>query len=1291
MGSGLLLVCLLSCVGVVRSAELPGDSLQRQAPAKQSPVAQSAIAQGPVAQGPSTQGSSREAALLAVRNQPLQAKSIDANVAGIVGLLNDPDPAIQNQALAVILWRPQVFVAQRQRMAAMVTDANQGCIVRALAALVPHLPMPIGECLLLAADNDASKRERGLRAVLAHGLDLAPRVQEVVALWPRRRSGEQLLATLQLLAEHDREAVLAAVRIEFAGLRHSSRREWQWHRAYLLQQLGAPEAEVEIALLAALPASRVSLPLGREYAAKSASFRAGLVKLCMSDHSYRQLHTFGLLEEVADKLAPHWPELANALTVPNLAGRVASLAIAMREQRPGVIDDLLAAVRKASPEVLGQLVPQALRCPDRAKDIMGAFSSRLTTAAHAGPAVIDVVFALGGEESLFVALPVLLASTNALVRARACQLAIVLGKVDQERREHLEGLSKDSDAAVRIEANHALRFVRGEVTDDNLIDQARDRDLYRVLQAYCVARRQNTKFSPAEAAAVPGLMANQNFLRWVHLCLREDLESGRITHGQLRPFLVKSPRWIAAIVQEAWTGTDVVAAADQAKETVAYPPLPQVVLELAAKNPKLREQLIASGRLSPDAKVPTLEELARQKKAEFAGYFRDLGDADPGVRSKAFVALQRRRAKEWHDSAKLLRRGGSAHQRRLLGVLMEQMDRYGALAALRAEEPVVMARGLQWFHQRVDAPGGMDDLRICAEQLLRQPDVWRTMVAESNMVSARHMAMLGADALPLLREAMKDARCHSRVLQALPWLGADAREFVPQLLRALRTRDCRAASLALLCIGLKPGDEHWLTFHDTVVAQWQQSDTNRRQELLPAICALGEGNDDFAIASIASLLRRRGGLLGKQVSEPIRAWVELGMRGDAVTRRRVAMLVVSARALDSVLRAGGRTPSSLVWQRAAAAPGLRIAMQEAVGQTSDEELRELLGLMLDAVASGSPAPATATIFAAKSDLVLRALVEDRSKSLEDPKVLQFLAEAMPVACVRWLSVAGPVSVRTASLLQYVPRSADVQAALARGMATVSARLRRAFCEALVKQGEASLPTVVTQLRAGGGRRKDMLAGLAAAGSAADYAVGAVAQGIADLDLVGQQETHRALLSMGSRGLGALLELLGEEQGIPRLEEAARSTDAGTAGAALRLLQQLRPEIAVRAARRQLYAQPDVRRWAGFILMADEEFLRKNPGGQAALLVKALGHDAEAIVRRRAAEGLLRMPTWSYDAAVIATELLSDPAKNVRMVAIRAFARHPDEVAASRVALEEALAAEAVTGLQAELRRVLEPQ
>ncbi|MFT4514825.1 MAG: hypothetical protein ACI89X_001614 [Planctomycetota bacterium] len=169
-------------------------------------------------------------------------------------------------------------------------------------------------------------------------------------------------------------------------------------------------------------------------------------------------------------------------------------------------------------------------------------------------------------------------------------------------------------------------------------------------------------------------------------------------------------------------------------------------------------------------------------------------------------------------------------------------------------------------------------------------------------------------------------------------------------------------------------------------------------------------------------------------------------------------------------------------------------------------------------------------------------------------------------------------------------------------------------------------------------------------------------------------------------MASLLRLIGEEQGIARVEQAASSRDAGTAGAALRLLQHLRPKIAVRAAKRQLHAQSAVRRWAGFILLAEETFLGK---GQAATLVKASSRDSQAIVRRRAAESLLRMPTWSYEAAVVATELLSDPARNVRMIAIRAFARHPGELAASPVALQEALVAEPKAGFKQELRRVLE--
>jgi hypothetical protein len=1205
-----------------------------------------------------------------------------------VSLLGDRDPAIQNQALAAVLWRPEAFAPQQQRLLAMSVAAKESYVMQALAAIASHLPLPIDDCFALLATGDSSKHEHGLRALLAHGDDLAPRIREVVFLLARfPHFLAELLPVLKSLAGRHREVILAAVRSDFAVGAGNSR--FGLLRVKLLHELGAPSAEVEADLLTAVTANSQVLPLCREYAETSASFRAGLVKLGMSDSADRNHNVFRLLEEFAEKLEPQWPELAKGLTVPALAARVASLAWKLRAHRPSVVDDLLAAIGQGSPEVLGHLAPQALRCSERAADFVDALVKRLMTAGYAGPVVIDVVLALQGQRQLSGALPQLLAHQDAKIRARACLLAVVLGMEDAATRAALEGLTSDSDPAVCIEAKHALRFVGGEVTDEELADQVRDREIYRVLQAYSASRRRHEAFTPVEAVAVKMLITSPTWVGWVHVCLRQDYDSGRAKLAQIRPFLARIVSWAAPRVEKAWAGTDVVAQA--ATKAVVKPPLPQSILTLAAKNKRLRDQLIASGRLSPDFKFDTPEETARKNKAELDRYFADLGDPDAGVRAHAFLALQKRRQKDWWETNKQLRRSGSAHQRRLFAVLVESMDRHGAMAALRAEEPVVMALGIQWFGLRVDFPGGMDDLRDCAEQLMQQPDAWRNMVAESSPDCVRQIAMLGADALPLLREAMKDARCRSSVLQALPWLGAEAREFVPQLLRGLRTRDCRPASLALLSIGLQPGDEYWQSFRDTLVEQWQLADANRRREMMPAICAIGVGNDDFATDDLASLFRVRGGLLSYQMSAPIRAWVEPGMRGDAPTRRRAAMLVLCASALEGILRGTGRSPSSAVWQRAASNPGMRIAMKEALGQTSKSELREVLALMLDAVANGRPAPAAAVIFAASSDLVLQVLAEDRSNLLGDSQVRLFLAESMPIACIRWLAVAATDPDQAALWLRHVPQSVGVYQELVRVLETISADMRSAFYGALVMQGNVALTVIAAELQYSRDRRSNMLVALASAGSAVEFAVDAVVQDMVELSLQDQQATHRALLRMGRRGLDAFLRLVDEKESMARVEQASLSGDAGTAGAALRLLQQLQPLVAVRAAKRQLHGRPEVRRWAGFILLADEAFLSEDGGRNAAVLLKVLGHDSEAIVRRRAAEGLLRMPTWPYEAAVVATELLSDPARNVRMLAIRAFAKHADEVDASRLALQEAEAVEPHTGLRRELQRVLRLQ
>jgi hypothetical protein len=135
--------------------------------------------------------------------------------------------------------------------------------------------------------------------------------------------------------------------------------------------------------------------------------------------------------------------------------------------------------------------------------------------------------------------------------------------------------------------------------------------------------------------------------------------------------------------------------------------------------------------------------------------------------------------------------------------------------------------------------------------------------------------------------------------------------------------------------------------------------------------------------------------------------------------------------------------------------------------------------------------------------------------------------------------------------------------------------------------------------------------------------------------------------------------------------------------ALRRLCELAPERGRAAAHGNLGApDPEVRRWASLLALGPD-----SPVDDATVLLPLL-RDEEPLLRRRALAALARAATWTPELGCAATDLLADPQADVRALAVRAFAAHAEEVAASRVALQESLANAGEGAVADELRRLL---
>jgi HEAT repeat protein len=88
------------------------------------------------------------------------------------------------------------------------------------------------------------------------------------------------------------------------------------------------------------------------------------------------------------------------------------------------------------------------------------------------------------------------------------------------------------------------------------------------------------------------------------------------------------------------------------------------------------------------------------------------------------------------------------------------------------------------------------------------------------------------------------------------------------------------------------------------------------------------------------------------------------------------------------------------------------------------------------------------------------------------------------------------------------------------------------------------------------------------------------------------------------------------------------------------------------------------------------------------LLLPLLRDDEPLLRRRALAALAASRPWSERCGELATDLLEDPDPGVCAAAVEAFRKNPDQVALSRIALQEARAAAATPALAATITEML---
>ncbi|MFK7740630.1 MAG: hypothetical protein AB8H80_09930 [Planctomycetota bacterium] len=1225
------------------------------------------------------QGSGRretEIAARVVAAGELTPEEIEAGAGVIVDLLRDDRAAVRHRALALVLAHAPVFGPQWPRLADMLRTDPSTTLRTAASALAPFAPSGI-DSLLATLSRGRRDRERVAKALGARPREAVAaldRILESFRDWTSQPN-DPIYSLVVKLAETDRPAVLAALGRRKPGPYGDV------GKALLLDAVGAPQAMIVDTVVGCMSAARGG-PRGlKELRARllteSPEYRQKIAEIVASKNRTAARLALDELAEQPVLAAAQWSQLREGLGKSPLTLPLVRFAIAVREVRPDAIEDVMRFVRDASAAQLGAVVQIVPLLRDRFDAVRKALAPHLQLEDHVDLPLLDALVDVEAFAELRAAMPMLLEHSQPRVRSFAVQLVGLLGGKDPLLAS-VAALQEDASAVVRVEVEALLPLLRGELDEAGLRAMVADRDERRVLAVYGSLRRKRARITTTEEAAFVQLAHSNRWSGWLPRSLRADFSEGRAGVDTCRRMMNGAWQHSLWTSTGLWRDTPLAAAPASPAET-GKPGAQPNLLRRAARDPRLRDRLIQRGMI--DARdVPTAAALEAWERAvaECAGrHLQRLGSDTAGKRSDAFTELQRLPRELWQTMAGKLRRGGNRHQRRLLAVLEAGASRDAAWRLLDAPEVGVATLALQRLLPRDGRVMPAEEAARCAQQLVANPGAWCNLLATPRSGGALALTAAGAPAVELVGIALGDARCHRWAIQAAGLLGEPGRAFLPELVAALRTRHAASAAGSIFALGIDPSHPEFAAMRDAIEAEWAIK--ARRTELVPAVAALGDEHDDFAEEDCIEVMRMFRSRFGAS-DAGLDAWVALGLRTEGIARRRIAMLVLAAQAWTGGWASGSQASAGLrAWRAAAKSPALELAIGRAFRSVPEADVRSLVASVLEGAARDRALPATAAIVRQRCDLVFDLVRDPSSASLRRGPLLALLIDVVPGRMVRELLENGEMIDGHAKQLAQMPPTAAARKELGlwlRRAETSDAQRARAAA-LLARQGEGARATIVGELRAGGVRRKAMLTALQEAGSRVAFAAGDVVPFLR----VDRDRALDVLGRMGGRGLSLAMREIESEQRADWLEARIPRLDPRTAGAGLRLLQQLSQPHAVRVAERLTSSDPGVRRWVGFILLDAD-----HAGAGARIL--DLGRDEVAIVRARAAKALASISPWTDAIGVLATDLLMDDNLSVRRAAVAAFRSHPDQVAASVVALEEVRDADPDPSLRAEVDALL---
>jgi hypothetical protein len=1177
----------------------------------------------------------------------------------LVARLVDPDLGKRLLALCAVQAHAAVFADARQRLHSLLPQAPDDCVLRALAAL-PHEPaLTLAEAIALVQSSRHEDVPRGLEALANHGPELLPHLQLLVRFgWQRNSttSAAALRALRAAFAAHPAE-VLAMLRQELR-----SERTYQYSDvAVLMLQLGVPVAEFGDALVYLLEA-RGDAAVTRLLAADP-TVPGRLADLCahaegpIAQAALRQLGQFG------PQLAELWPKLAPCLRSGLLAADVGRIARQIRRQRPEAIPAVLAAVPTATPAVLAGLAQELARCQELAPTIVPVLLTRLPAPdAYSCQHLLDAIFQLRGHDELRALLPQLLAHAEPDARARACSFAAALAGDDATIRARLQALAHDEHATVREAATWAEQLLASKVDDRATLDRLRDRDPHRALAAWWFVHTHGERWTATGIAGAGQVTQQIRFAPFVLSELLADFVAGHVDRARCEQLLAQNPLARDPDCAAAWLLRSDTAAVHAAATNPLRNLPPQVQQRLS------REQILAKVQ-------------AQQAEATRAA-LRQLGDPSAAVRSAACATLRSRDPTEWRADAQRLRRQGSAAERRCAAALLEPMTPATARQALQAPEPFLVALALNTL---LDAEATDPAAGALLQQTLRDGPDRRAVLEELYRAGLaadllRHVATHAADPLPVVQLAYELPGLRETALGVLPLLGEAARPFLPDVLRGLRTNAAASAACTLMTMGFTPRDPEWPGLRDAVEGAWRSASFLDRQALLPAIFVLG---DDAAFATadlprhLSQQLRNRA---ASGLSPAWQGWIELALRSDVPTQRHVVMLLCASASLDALRplqRSEHRAVVDLMWVAAERSTALREALRRTIESSSPQQRREWCARLLDGAASEGPLPGTQSLLAAQPDLVLELMAAPDRANTRSMDLARTLARAVPKVFLQLLARSPHDPLLRRAIADLQPADA-VAAETVRLLQSSDSAARPVLAQVLVAQGEHALRWLPDLLDGDAALADHVLAALGAAGSRAHHALPLLRTRMTRED----PRWFDTISRIGPAGLTLVVEALGGTDALPIVEAVAMHGDAKTRCAALRRLCELAPERGRAAAHGNLGApDAEVRRWASLLALGPD-----SPVDAAVLL--PLLRDEEPLLRRRALAAMASVATWTPELGCAATDLLADPQAEVRALAVRAFAAHGEEIAASRIALQEALANAGEGALADELRRLL---